>query len=108
MQRLGSCRLTAVASGVFSRLTILTYLEENCLDGRPIGDYFDLIAGTSTGGIIALGLGAGLTARSAAWTLYINEGLPRVPAGGSVAGEPWRTSCRNCYLRNRYGQGRPG
>lgn len=29
---------------------------------RPIGEYFDLISGTSTGGIIALGLGAGLSA----------------------------------------------
>lgn len=30
---------------------------------RPISQYFDLIAGTSTGGIIALGLGMGLTAK---------------------------------------------
>lgn len=30
--------------------------------GQPIGDYFDLIVGTSTGGIIALGLGMGLSA----------------------------------------------
>jgi patatin-like phospholipase/acyl hydrolase len=30
--------------------------------GKPIGEYFDLIVGTSTGGIIALGLGLGLTA----------------------------------------------
>ena len=52
---------------------ILAYLEENCLNGQPIGDYFDLVAGTSTGGIIALGLGAGLTARSLL-DLYVNEG----------------------------------
>ena len=58
--------------GIFPA-AILTYLEENCLDGQPIGDYFDLIAGTSTGGIIALGLGAGLTARSLL-DLYVNEG----------------------------------
>ncbi len=30
--------------------------------GRPVADYFDLIVGTSTGGIIALGLGLGLSA----------------------------------------------
>ncbi|MBD1919440.1 MULTISPECIES: CBASS cGAMP-activated phospholipase [Cyanophyceae] len=34
---------------------------ESQLD-RPIGEYFDLITGTSTGGIIALGLGMGLRA----------------------------------------------
>ena len=52
---------------------VLTYLEEDWLDGEPIGNYFDLIAGTSTGGIIALGLGAGLTARSVL-DLYVHEG----------------------------------
>jgi hypothetical protein len=30
--------------------------------GRSVADYFDLIVGTSTGGIIAIGLGLGLTA----------------------------------------------
>ena len=52
---------------------VLTCLEDNCLGGQPIGDYFDLIAGTSTGGIIALGLGAGLTAH-ALLDLYVTEG----------------------------------
>ena len=39
----------------------LAGLEEDL--GQPIGRYFDLIAGTSTGGIIALGLGLGRTAK---------------------------------------------
>ena len=32
-------------------------------DGEAVRVYFDLITGTSTGGIIAIGLGLGLTAR---------------------------------------------
>jgi patatin-like phospholipase/acyl hydrolase len=46
--------------GVFPA-AFLARLEDQ-LD-EPVGSYFDLIAGTSTGGIIALGLGLGLTAR---------------------------------------------
>ncbi|MCJ2130986.1 CBASS cGAMP-activated phospholipase [Methylobacterium sp. E-045] len=46
--------------GVFPA-AILARLEEH-LD-QPIGRYFDLIVGTSTGGIIALGLCLGLSAR---------------------------------------------
>lgn len=46
--------------GIFAA-AILARLEEDI--GRPVLDYFDLIAGTSTGGIIALGLGLGLTPR---------------------------------------------
>ncbi len=40
---------------------------------HPIGSYFDLIAGTSTGGILALGLGMGLKA-STILSLYEQEG----------------------------------
>lgn len=39
----------------------------------PIGHYFDLIAGTSTGGILAIGLGLGLTAKEI-HDLYIDHG----------------------------------
>ena len=77
---------------------VLAYLEENCLGGGPIGDYFDLIAGTSTGGIIALGLGAGLTARSMLG-LYINEGHRVFPP--RQRGWGWRRKLSQLF-RNRY------
>lgn len=44
--------------------------------GKRIVDHFDLIAGTSTGGIIALGLGLGMSAREI-MQFYINDG-PRI------------------------------
>jgi len=40
----------------------LAALERAYTGGRSIADFFDLIAGTSTGGILALGLGARLSA----------------------------------------------
>ncbi len=43
-------------------LAFLAGLESAHLRGGSVADYFDLIAGTSTGGIIALGLARGLTA----------------------------------------------
>ena len=77
---------------------VLVYLEDNCLGGQPIGDYFDLITGTSTGGIIALGLGAGLTAQSLL-DLYVSEGHrvfpPRQHSGG------WLRKLSQLF-RNRY------
>lgn len=42
--------------GVYTA-TMLARVEAKITNGKPIADYFDLIAGTSTGGIIALGLG---------------------------------------------------
>jgi len=42
--------------------SLLATLEDAV--GEPVVDYFDLIVGTSTGGIIALGLGAGISAAS--------------------------------------------
>lgn len=41
--------------------SVLATLEEDT--GQSVVDYFDLITGTSTGGILAIGLGLGLSAR---------------------------------------------
>ena len=46
--------------GAFSA-SVLAALEEDT--GQAIAEHFDLITGTSTGGIIALGLGLGMSAR---------------------------------------------
>lgn len=53
--------------------TILAEFERIHLNGQSAGDYFDLIAGTSTGGIIALGLSIGMTA-SDILKVYIEHG----------------------------------
>src|SRR5262245_49000861 len=61
--------------------TVLAELERRYLGGKSVARYFDLIAGTSTGGILALGLGAGLTAQELA-DLYARRGadvFPRPP-----------------------------
>ena len=58
--------------GIFPA-ALLACLEQEHLQGHSIGDYFDLIAGTSTGGILALGLGAGLTAGELL-RMYLDEG----------------------------------
>jgi uncharacterized protein len=56
--------------GVFPA-AFLARIEEHL--EHPIGHYFDLIAGTSTGGIIAIGLGLGLSA-SDILKLYVEQG----------------------------------
>lgn len=52
---------------------ILALCEERFTHGRSCGDYFDYIAGTSTGGIIALGLSSGMTARDIL-AIYMGRG----------------------------------
>lgn len=53
--------------------TILAEFERIHLNGESAGHYFDLIAGTSTGGIIALGLSIGMTA-SDILKVYVEHG----------------------------------
>lgn len=63
--------------------TVLAELEKRFLGGQPIAKYFDLITGTSTGGIIALGLGAGLRASELA-ELYSHRGAEIFPERGRI------------------------
>jgi hypothetical protein len=65
--------------GVFPASFLATIEEELSL---PIGKYFDLIVGTSTGGIIAIGLGLGFRA-SELLDFYMNLG-PDVFAGNRI------------------------
>ncbi|MGO9685357.1 MAG: CBASS cGAMP-activated phospholipase [Beijerinckiaceae bacterium] len=63
---------------------VLAELERRFLNGRSISGYFDMIAGTSTGGIIALALGAGMTS-AAIRDVYIERGSFIFPPRGWVA-----------------------
>lgn len=63
--------------GIFPA-TVLAELEERVLGGSPIREQFDLVTGTSTGGIIALGLAAGVSPREMA-NLYIESGQQIFP-----------------------------
>jgi hypothetical protein len=63
--------------------TILRHLEEkfNC----RISDYFDLLCGTSTGGLIALALSQKITAERIC-SFYVQEGPKIFPKTGKTAG----------------------
>src|SRR5712671_4025383 len=58
--------------GVFPA-AVLAGLERRYTGGNSIASYFDLVAGTSTGGILALGLGAGYTGHELL-DLYVTRG----------------------------------
>lgn len=58
--------------GIYSAC-ILKYIEQIITLGNSVGKYFDLIAGTSTGGIIALALGQSISADNI-YKLYANDG----------------------------------
>lgn len=70
----------------------LAGLEERYLGGASVARHFDLIAGTSTGGIVALGLAAGLTGADLA-DLYQRRGREIFPP--AVPG--WRGAFGRCF-----------
>jgi len=72
--------------GIFPA-ALLAALEARFLAGRSIARRFDLITGTSTGGILALGLAAGRTGRELL-DVYLREGRRIFPPG--PIGRYWR------------------
>lgn len=77
---------------------VLAELEMRFLGNSSIGGYFDLVAGTSTGGIIALGLAQGLTAATIR-NFYIDHG-DRVFPNPNAFVRMWRKARR--IRRNAY------
>ncbi len=68
--------------GIFTS-TVLAELEKKHLSGGSVAEYFDLVVGTSTGGIIALGLAAGMTSSQMA-ELYMTRGGEIFPPRGRL------------------------
>lgn len=62
---------------------VLAEIETRFLGGASIARHFDMIAGTSTGGIIALGLGHGKTAREIR-DIYVERGGLIFPPAGMI------------------------
>ena len=85
--------------GIFPA-AVLAGLERRFAGGASLAGYFDLIAGTSTGGILALGLGAGFTAADLL-DFYLTRGAEVFPApGDGWLGrlEAWWRPKRQCLL----------
>lgn len=87
--------------GIFPA-TLLAEMEERYLEGASIADHFDLITGTSTGGIIALALSIGMPAREIA-NLYIERGgdifPPYAPSWRGRLSRKWDAVRRMVYHR---------
>ena len=69
--------------GIFPA-AVLAEMERRYLDGNSVAGCFDLITGTSTGGIIAIGLGAGIPAAKVL-RFYVEDGRAIFPPRGRIA-----------------------
>src|ERR1700723_902226 len=82
-KRMKRRRILSIDGGGIKGVFPASFLAEieKTLNLKFIGNYFDLIAGTSVGGIIALGLGLGLTACNLA-DFFVKEGPAIFPRNG--------------------------
>jgi uncharacterized protein len=80
--------------------TILSLCEDRFCDGRPAGEFFDYIAGTSTGGIIALGLSIGISAKDIL-AIYMEHGAEIFPPRAQYRNKVMRRiQSASHFLRN--------
>ncbi|MEN8841212.1 MAG: CBASS cGAMP-activated phospholipase [Octadecabacter sp.] len=70
---------------------VLAECERRFLKGGSAAGYFDMMAGTSTGGIVALGLSAGLCAAEVL-DIYLNHGSKIFPKGWTPPSALGRTA----------------
>jgi patatin-like phospholipase/acyl hydrolase len=99
--------------GLFSA-AVLAAIEDDL--NVNIIDHFDLITGTSTGGIIALGLGLGMRPREIV-DFYVREGPRIFPHWGGVkwiqhwvarkfSAEPLKAALQDCFKDKKFGDSR--
>jgi patatin-like phospholipase/acyl hydrolase len=84
--------------GIRGAFTAAVLAKWEWMAKRPIAEHFDLIAGTSTGGILALALGLGLSAQVIV-DFYTKEG-PVIFPMTSLAQRKWRGFKR--VVRNKF------
>ena len=79
--------------GIFTAATLAAWEEDF---GTPIADHFDLIVGTSTGGVIALALGLGVSPAEIL-SIYVDHGDRIFPPARRKRRESWRRLRRPRY-----------
>ena len=79
--------------GIFTAATLAAWEEDF---DTSVADHFDLIVGTSTGGIIALALGLGMSPAEVL-SIYVDHGDRIFPAGGRAGLRTWRRLLRTRY-----------
>lgn len=96
----GRFQILALDGGGYKGMFAAALLERLEADlGIRVLDHFDLVAGTSTGGIIALGLGAGLTPAEIV-SFYVEHGPDIFPGRlRRPARRPWAAKYRPGPLR---------